>query len=162
MHTPARLVACSTCACHYRAEEPGCPHCGSAWSGRHAAALMLGLALAGGCKSVAMYGTAITGPVLAVNITTPADDANLSTPGDVEVVATVLAVDVDLNAIDVVWAVDEVAACDDAAVDAEFNTTCIVSLSDGDHTIAVSVFDPVSEAGEQDEVLVHVGAEPSL
>lgn len=162
MHTPSRLVACPSCSCHYRAEEPGCPHCGSSsTSGRAAAALLLGLTLTSGCfgKSVAMYGVAITDPEIFVQIDAPEADARIDAPGDVTAEATVNAYNVgDLAGLDLAWSVDDVAACDDAALTSDGDTTCVATLTAGDHTIAVTVTDPESGANGSAATIVHVGS----
>jgi type IV secretory pathway VirB10-like protein len=50
---PTPLIPCPTCACHFRAGAPRCPHCGATLSrsvrsgARTAAAVVLALALAG-------------------------------------------------------------------------------------------------------------------
>ena len=159
MHTPSRLVACPTCACHYRAEEADCPHCGSTASGRPAAALMLGLALMGGCgKSVALYGAPITGPIIGVEITAPIDGAELDA-GDLTVEATVSATDItDLTTLDVSWSLDGDAVCDETSIDGGGGTTCVVPLTAGEHAVSVEVSDPASGNAGGDAVTVTVGA----
>jgi hypothetical protein len=163
MHTPKPLVACSSCGCHHRAGETACPHCGSAPPvGRRAAsALVLGLAVAAGCTAgggaVAMYGVAITGPI--VTITSPADGDTVAA-GDLEVDATVSDSQVsDLTTVTVAWTVDGDAACADAAVDASGATSCTATLDEGDHTIAVSGTDPTGDPGMGASITVHAAAD---
>ena len=159
MHTPARLVACPTCACHHRAEDTGCPHCGSTASGRPAAALMLGLALMGGCgKSVAMYGMPITGPYIDAEITAPADGAVLDAPGDLTIEATVSATEIaDLTTLDVSWSLDGDAVCDETSVSDAGETTCVVPLTAGEHALSVDITDPATGRMDRDTVTVTVG-----
>lgn len=159
MHTPTRLVACPACACHFRAEEPECPHCGSARAGRPQAALMLGLVLLGGCgKSVAMYGTPVTGTYVSVTITSPVEAALIEAPGDLTVEATVSATEaMDLATVDVAWSVDDVAACDDATVSETGETTCTVPLAAGEHAISVEITDPATGRMDGATVVVTVG-----
>jgi hypothetical protein len=161
MHTPSRLIACSDCACHHRPDESRCPHCGSAPSGRPAAALLLGLALTSGCfgKSVAMYGIAVTGSPPTAAITDPADGDTVP-PGEVALVGMVSDPDlVDNSELSVSWAVDDVAVCDGAAASASGETRCTTELATGDHRITLEVYDWHSAASDVDEIAVHVSAE---
>jgi hypothetical protein len=119
--------------------------------------MLLGLALASGCvgKSVAMYGVAITAPL--VSISSPADGATVAA-GEVEVDASVGGVG-DPAAVEVSWEVDGVAACDDATVDASGGTTCVATLSAGDHTVAITAVDPDLAGSGTAAITLHVAAD---
>lgn len=162
MHTPKRLIACPSCGCHHHLGEPSCPHCGTAPSGRAAAALLLGLSLATGCdaggKEIALYGVAVTWPI--VSITAPEDGATV-TAGDVEVDGTVEDSEVaDLSTLVPAWTLDDAATCAEATVDASGETSCVVTLSEGDHTVGLSVVDPgTGESGEASITLTAAAAD---
>ena len=142
-------------------DEAGCPHCGAVSFGRAAVAVLLGLSLATGCeaggKAIALYGAMVTTP--EVTITAPADGATVSA-GDVEIDATVVDSDAsDLTTLDVAWAVDDAAVCADATVDASGDTTCVPTLSAGDHTVTVTVSDPEDMEPGEASITLHVTAD---
>jgi hypothetical protein len=67
MPRPGRLLACPSCACHIKATEAHCPHCGAAVRQadgsvqRTAAALLLGLTTGVAACSAPVYGGPATG-----------------------------------------------------------------------------------------------------